>query len=135
MCVHWNSLSPQYVNLCSIAKSKKLSTLTLIFQFWFLYFFVLFSLYMRTVLEIIILVPSSYFFLNFYVLNKLSCNVYLYKSLPFSRDANDQIPIHIATSKGIRNNIELLLREDPDVVDEVDNWKKDLTNLFLNKWV
>ena len=55
------------------------------------------------------------------VLNKLSFNVYLYKSLPFSRDANDQLPIHIATSKGIRNNIELLLREDPDVVDEVDN--------------
>ena len=34
---------------------------------------------------------------------------------------NERLPIHIAAAKGLRNTIELLLREDPDVVDAVDN--------------
>ncbi len=37
------------------------------------------------------------------------------------RDTNDQLPIHIAAGKGLRNTVELLLREDPDAVDAVDN--------------
>ena len=34
---------------------------------------------------------------------------------------NDQLPIHIAASKGLRNTVEVLLGEDPDVIDAVDN--------------
>ncbi|XP_028403676.1 transient receptor potential cation channel subfamily A member 1-like isoform X2 [Dendronephthya gigantea] len=34
-----------------------------------------------------------------------------------SRDANGQLPIHIAASKGLRDNIEHLLQEDPALVD------------------
>jgi ankyrin repeat protein len=34
---------------------------------------------------------------------------------------NDQLPMHIAASKGHRNSVEILLRESPDVIDAVDN--------------
>ena len=38
-----------------------------------------------------------------------------------SRDEKGQLPIHIAASKGVRGNVELLLRDDPDFVNKVNN--------------
>ncbi|CAB3999948.1 transient receptor potential cation channel subfamily A member 1-like isoform X1, partial [Paramuricea clavata] len=35
-------------------------------------------------------------------------------------DENGQLPLHIAASKGLKNNVSLLLRENPDFVDVLD---------------
>ncbi|CAB3983037.1 ankyrin repeat [Paramuricea clavata] len=36
-------------------------------------------------------------------------------------DANDQLALHIAASKGLKSNVVLLLRESPDFIDIIDN--------------
>ena len=45
-------------------------------------------------------------------------------TLSFFRDKNGQLPIHIAASKGVRSNVELLLRDDPDFIDKVNNFNQ-----------
>ncbi|CAB3995209.1 transient receptor potential cation channel subfamily A member 1-like, partial [Paramuricea clavata] len=35
-------------------------------------------------------------------------------------DANDQLALHIAASKGLKNNVTLLLRENPDFINVID---------------
>ena len=54
-------------------------------------------------------------------ITQLSCCSY--------RDANGQLALHIAASKGLKNNVALLLRENPDFVDVLD--KSSRSSLLL----
>lgn len=36
------------------------------------------------------------------------------------RDSSDQLPLHIAASRGFKNNVALLLRENPEHINIVD---------------
>ena len=48
------------------------------------------------------------------------------RSSCISRDADGQLPVHIAASKGLRCNVVHLLRDDPDFVNKVNNLNQSL---------
>ena len=69
---------------------------------------------------------GSYCLLVFPTLFVLERKRTLRHSSSIFSDANGQLPIHIAATKGLRCNVELLLRDDPDFVNKINNFDQSL---------